>query len=86
MYLLEKDEQCKREIRKLTSKNKALSDALAAKLNQILENPYHFKPLSNVLAGSRHVHVMRHFVLIYDIDENGKKVLLRRFSHHDEAY
>ena len=27
-----------------------------------------------------------YITLIDDIDEKGKKVLLRRFSHHDEAY
>lgn len=86
MYSLERTDHCKLQIRKLTSKNKALEVALRKKIEQILENPHHFKPLGNVMAGMRRVHMMGCFVLTYDIDEPNKKVILKRFSHHDEAY
>ncbi len=86
MYSLEKTDHCKLQIRKLTSKNKRLENALRSKIDEILENPYHFKPLGNVMAGMRRVHIMGCFVLTYDIDEPSGKVILKRFSHHDEAY
>lgn len=73
-------------MKKLTSKNRALEEALRAKINQILLNPHHFKPLGNVMKGMRRVHIMGCYVLSYDIDEAEQRVILRKFSHHDEAY
>lgn len=86
MHELQVTEKCEREIRKLTTKNRALADALKKKIAQILENPGHFKPLGNVLKGTRRVHVDSCFVLIYEIDESIKAVRLLRFAHHDDAY
>jgi len=86
MYQIEATKKCQLQIDKLASKNKALFDALGAKLEKIKENPHRFKLLGNVMAGMRRAHVLKHFVLIYDIDEPSQKVILRRFSHHDEAY
>jgi len=73
-------------MRKLTSKNSVLFDALDSQLKKIKENPYHFKPLGNIMAGFRRVHVLKCFVLTYEIDESRKVVVLKRFSHHGEAY
>jgi len=86
MFSLEKTEECQKQIKKLTSKNKELEHALREKIKQILENPYHFKPLGNVMAGMRRVHILKCFVLTYDVDEAKKAVVLKRFTHHDEAY
>ena len=86
MYLLDRTDECKSQIHKLTAKNKTLEIALRKKIGQILQNPYHYKPLGNVMAGARRVHVLKCFVLTYNIDEGSQKVMLRKFSHHDEAY
>jgi len=86
MFSLEKTNECQRQVKKLTIKNSALEHALREKVKQILENPYHFKPLGNVMAGMRRVHIMKCFVLTYDIDESRHAVILKRFTHHDEAY
>jgi len=86
MFSLEKTDECQRQIKKLSSKNKELEHALREKIKQILENPRHFKPLGNVMAGMRRVHVLKCFVLTYDIDEVKKAVILKRITHHDEAY
>lgn len=86
MYFLDTPEECRRQIRKLTAKNKTLEAALKGKISEILENPYHYKPLGNVLAGKRRVHVLGCFVLIFSIDEAKHSVILKKFGHHDEAY
>lgn len=86
MYLLEASPDCKLEIEKLTKKNSAIKEALEKKLKHILENPYHFKPLGNVLKGKRRVHILGCFVLTYTIEEQEKIVKLLKFGHHDEAY
>lgn len=76
--------RCEDQIYKLTHKNRGLGAALNSKISEILDNPHHYKPLGNVLRGTRRVHVGS-FVLIYEIVEPSV-VRLLRFSHHDEAY
>jgi len=62
MYSLAYLPSCKDEIKKYTKKNKELRNALKAKLNKILTNPYQFKPLRGLLAGLRRVHILKSFV------------------------
>ncbi|MFH1221473.1 MAG: type II toxin-antitoxin system RelE/ParE family toxin [Candidatus Micrarchaeota archaeon] len=85
-YELEVLPSCKKEIYSLCRKNTALQDALQKKIIQILENPHHFKPLRKPLQNKRRVHVLKSFVLIYEIIEEAKTVRLFAFSHHDDAY
>lgn len=85
-YSLVVDPDCEEEIARLTRKNSTLKEALEKKTRQILANPHAFKPLKKPLQGRYRVHVLSCFVLIYEILEEDKAVLLLQFSHHDEAY
>ena len=67
-------------------KNPVLRNALEKKMNEILENPHHYKPLRYDLAGERRVHILKSFVLKFEINENIKTVCFIFFGHHDEAY
>ena len=86
MYNLEIKPSCQKDIEKLCKKNPVLRKALENKMNEILENPQHYKPLKYDLAGERRVHIMKSFVLKFEIDENTKTVIFIFFGHHDEAY
>jgi mRNA-degrading endonuclease RelE of RelBE toxin-antitoxin system len=55
-------------------------------MNEILENPQHYKPLKYELAGQRRVHIMKSFVLKFEVSEATKTVIFLFFGHHDEAY
>jgi len=55
------------------------------KIKEILENPYHYKPLRNVLKNKRRVHIGS-FVLIFEIKEEDNIIIFHSFGHHDEAY
>jgi len=85
-YSLEVLPSCKKEIDSLCSKNNVLREALHKKIKQVLENPRHFKPLRKPLQNRRRVHVLKSFVLIYELNEEEKIVTLAGFSHHDDAY
>jgi YafQ family addiction module toxin component len=85
-YEIEIKPSCKESINKLCKKNPILQKAIKNKIEQIIENPMHFKPLRYDLAGERRVHIMKSFVLKYEIDENNKTVIFLFFGHHDEAY
>lgn len=77
---------CEKSIEKLCKKNSVLKEALEKKMKEILENPQHYKPLKYDLAGERRVHIMKSFVLKFEINEQNKVVRFIFFGHHDEAY
>ena len=85
-YSIEKAPGFEKALRKLASLNPEFGKAFENKLIQVLEEPHRFKPLGNQLHGFRRVHLMRSFVLIYEIIEAEKSVRLIRIEHHDKAY
>jgi YafQ family addiction module toxin component len=68
----------KRDIEQLKAINK--------KLPQILTNPYRFKPLRNKMSGVRRVHIMKSFVLTFEIIEKDRVVRFLDYDHHDNIY
>jgi toxin YoeB len=86
MYALEIKPSCQRDIEKLCRKNPVLREALEKKMNEIVQNPQHYKSLKYDLAGERRVHLMKSFVLKFEIHENERVVEFLFFGHHDEAY
>ena len=85
-YSMLVSDACEKEIDKLCKKNPILKEALKKKINEILENPQHYKPLKYDLTGEKRVHIMKSFVLKFEIDENTKTVKFLFFGHHNEAY
>lgn len=85
-YLIEVMPSCHEAILKKCRRNPVLEEAVKKKIDEIVENPYHYKPLRYDLAGQRRVHILKNFVLKFDIDENTKTVRFVFFGHHDEAY
>lgn len=85
-YALVVHRACAEEIRKRARKNPVMQEALDKKIAQVLENPGRFKPLCAPLQNKKRVHIAGSFVLIYEIDEPNKTVVLLAFRHHDDAY
>ncbi len=83
MYQIEFSDEFDRSMRKLKKKDNVLFEKIQKKLLEIVENPEHFKPLRNVLAGYRRIH-FGSFVLIYTIDGNVVRII--SLDHHDRAY
>ena len=86
MYSIEIKPSCQKVIDRLCKKNPVLREALEKKMNEVLENPYHYKPLKYDLAGERRVHIMKSFILKFEINEAMNVVTFIFFGHHDEAY
>jgi len=86
LYNLEIKPSCQKDIDKLCSKNPVLRKALERKMNEVLQNPQHYKPLGYELAGEKRVHLMKSFVLKFEVDELQKTVTFIFFGHHDDAY
>ena len=82
-YSLEISEQADKKFSKL---RKGQMEIINNKVQQILDNPHHFKPLRGDLAGARRVHIDKSFVLIYEIMENERLVRILDYDHHDRIY
>jgi len=85
-YQLQISEELDKVFSKLAKKNKTQLQIINKKIDQILQNPYHFKPLRGDMHGARRVHIDTSFVLTYEIDEEKKLIRLLDFDHHDYVY
>jgi YafQ family addiction module toxin component len=85
LYSLEIEEEVFKVFKKLSKKDKTQLEAVNKKIDQILADPFQFKPLKHPLEGLRRVHIGS-FVLIYEVIENQKTVKVLKYKHHDEAY
>ncbi len=85
-YALEVGEELDKVFQKLAKKDKRTFEALSKKINEVLENPYHYKPLKAPMQNKRRFHVSGCFVVIFKIVEERKIVQLLEFEHHDNAY
>ncbi|MDP2750804.1 MAG: type II toxin-antitoxin system mRNA interferase toxin, RelE/StbE family [Nanoarchaeota archaeon] len=86
MYSLATKPGVDRIFSKLTKKNPNQLKAIFKKIEQIIVNPYHFKPLRGDMHGARRVHIDTSFVLTYEIDEKNKIVRILDYDHHDKIY
>ena len=85
MYALEVKEGVDRAFRRMAKKDRNRLDAVEKKVQEVLEDPHRPKPLRAPMEGKRRVHVGP-FVLVYEIDEQRKVVILLDFEHHDRVY
>ena len=86
MYQLAIKESLDKKFKKLQKKDKTMLQLIDSKLQDILAEPYRFKPLRKPLQNKRRVHIAGSFVLVYEVDEKEKVVTLLDFDHHDNIY
>ncbi|TET90713.1 MAG: type II toxin-antitoxin system RelE/ParE family toxin [Methanomassiliicoccales archaeon] len=85
MYRLEIKPTADKKFRKLAKKDREQLRRIRNKIQQILKDPYHFKPLKYPLDGLRRVRIGP-FVLVYEIDEESQTVTILDYEHHDTVY
>lgn len=86
MYSLDIKAELDKKLAKLYKKNKKQYDIIMNKIEEIVQNPQHYKNLRAPLQHLKEVHIDKHFVLTFSVDENTKKVTLEDFEHHDEIF
>ena len=86
VYSLEISEELDKKFGKLNNKDKKQLEIINKKIKQILEIPFHFKPLRGDMHGVRRVHIDKSFILTYEIDEIRKVIRLLDYDHHDKIY
>lgn len=86
MYKLAVKESLDKKFKKLQKKDKEMLRLIDRKVQDILEDPYRFKPLRKPLQNKRRVHVGGVFVLVYEVNEEERIVTMLDFDHHDNIY
>lgn len=86
MYRLAIKESLDKKFKKLQKKDKELLLLIERKVQDILSDPFRFKPLKKPLQNKRRIHIGGSFVLIYEIDVEAGIVTLLDFDHHDNIY
>lgn len=86
MYFLDIKPELDKKLAKLYKKNRKQHDMIISKTEEIVQNPQHYKNLRAPLQHLKEVHIDKHFVLTFSVDENTKTVTLEDFEHHDEIF
>ena len=84
-YFLEQSDEIKKKFKKLARKDRKQIRNIHNKVEEIRENPEHYKPLRNELKGIWRVQIGS-FVLLYTINEKEKIMKLLDYDHHDKIY
>jgi len=61
-------------------------EIIGKKVKEIIQNPHRYKNLRSPLNGWKRVHIDKHFVLAFSVNENTKTVTLEDYDHHDNIY
>ena len=86
MYSLSIKPELDKKLEKLHKKNKKQYEIIMKKAEEIVQNPQHYKNLRGSLQHLKEVHIDRHFVLTFSVDENTKVVTLEDYDHHDKIF
>ena len=86
LYSLEIKEDLDKKFVKLAKKNPEQLRIINKKILEIRKNPNRYKNLHAPLNRLKRVHIDRHFVLTFFIDEKKKIVILEDYEHHDKIY
>ena len=86
MYRLAVKPDADRIFAKLAKKNPKQLEIIYKKIDEILENPQHYKNLRRPLQNWKRVHIDGPFVLTFSVDENTKTVTIEDYDHHDKIY
>ena len=86
MYDIKTTSHIDRIFVKLSKKNSKQMIIIDKKIEEIIQNPHRYKNLRSPLNMWKRVHIDKHFVLAFSVDENNKTVTLEDFDHHDNIY
>ena len=86
MYTLKIKPDLEKTLKKLAKKNRVQVEIILNKVEEILINPHRYKNLRTPLNDWKRVHVDKHFVLLFSVDEESKSVTLEDYDHHDNIY
>jgi YafQ family addiction module toxin component len=75
-----------KKLTKLRKKNIVQYESILKKALEIQMDPHRYKNLRAPMNHLKRVHIDKHFVLVFSIDEESKTVTLEDYDHHDNIY
>ncbi len=70
-------------LERMARKNPRRFEIFMRKLEEVAQDPHRYKNLRAPLQHWKRVHIEKHFVLTFSVDEEKKIVVLEDFDHHD---
>lgn len=86
MYSYELRKSVEKIFFKLAKKNPKQLDIIHSKIEEIITEPHRYKNLKKPLQHMKRVHIDKHFVLTFSIDEATMTVIIEDYDHHDNVY
>ena len=86
MYSLSIKPELDKKLSKVYKRNRKQYEIVMKKIQEILQNPQHYKNLRAPLQYLKEVHIDTHFVLTFSVNESEKVVTLEDFDHHDKIF
>ena len=90
MFDFDLSDKLKIKIRRLMKKDKEKVIIIHKKIKEIINNDIdsieRYKNLKHNLKNLKRVHIDKHFVLTFEIDNENNSILFTNFDHHDKIY
>lgn len=86
MYSYELRKSVERVFFKLARKNPKQLEIIWKKIQEVIQDPQHYKNLRSPLQHLKRVHIDKSFTLLFSVDESNKKVIFEELDHHDNIY
>ncbi len=86
MYILDIKPKLDKQLNRIYKKNKKQYEIIHKKMEEVLNNPQHYKNLRSPLQHLKEVHIDTSFVLTFSVDESAKIVTFEDYDHHDEIF
>ena len=86
MYVLYIKPSLQKKLITLSRRDPKQAEIIAKKSEEIVIDPNRYKNLRAPLNHWKRVHIDKHFILTFSIDEDNKTVILEDYDHHDKIY
>ena len=86
MYSYELRKSVEKIFFKLSKRNPKQLLIIENKIQEIRQNPQHYKNLRKPLHHLKRIHIDKSFVLVFSVDENRKHITIEDYDHHDNIY
>jgi len=86
MYIIDIRPSLKKKLIKLALKSPKQAEIIAKKSEEIVLDPHRYKNLRWPLNHWKRVHIDKHYILTFSIDEKTKIITLEDYNHHDKIY
>jgi YafQ family addiction module toxin component len=85
MYSYELRKTVEKIFLKLAKKNPKQLEMIQ-KIDEVVVDPHRYKNLRSPLQHLKRVHIDRHFVMTFSVDEKTLTVIIEDYDHHDNVY